>query len=111
MGTATCCCRSTRTAPNRAPAWTSAKSASRCTPWTTSPACCSCGPRRARWSATGCESALVVGLLQAFDVELLHLHQCLHHPVGFFGVFVCQQLAQHSGNDLPRQAILVREPA
>src|SRR5438309_11168827 len=55
METATCCCRSTRTARSRGRASISARSVSRCTRWTMSPGCCFCGPRRARWSATGCE--------------------------------------------------------
>src|SRR5439155_17674756 len=53
----------------------------------------------------------VVGLLQAFDIDLGHLQHRLHDPVCLGGVFVPQQLAQNSGNDLPRQAILVVEPA
>src|SRR5882762_4641581 len=50
------CFRSTRTAGSLARAWIWARSASRCTQSTTSPACSSCGPRRARSSATGSDS-------------------------------------------------------
>src|SRR5439155_15001403 len=67
MGTATCCCRSTRIAGSRARAWTWARSASRCTRWTTSRECCSCGPRQVRSWATGCKRSLA-GLL---DVHLV----------------------------------------
>src|SRR5207249_11914949 len=42
-----------RTAASRARAWIWARSVSPCTQSTTSPACSSCGPRRARSSATG----------------------------------------------------------
>src|SRR6266852_9266078 len=53
MGTEMYCFRSTRTAGSPARAWIWARSASRCTQSTTSPACSSYGRRRARWSATG----------------------------------------------------------
>src|SRR5207237_775640 len=55
--------------------------------------------------------APVVGLLQTFDVQLLHLHHGLHDPVRLLRILVSQQLAQHGGNDLPRQPELVLEPA
>src|SRR5262249_16377689 len=34
-----------------------------------------------------------VGLLQFFDVDLVHLQHCLHGSFGFFGVFVLQHFA------------------
>src|SRR5438105_7212255 len=66
---ATCCCRSTRTAGSRAPESIWARSASRCTRWTTWPACCSSKRRRGRWSATGSDArrqAAVHHALRAF---------------------------------------------
>ena len=53
------------------------------------------------------ELSCVVRLLQAFYVNFVHFHHCLHDPVCFLGIFVLQHFAQSRGDDLPRQAIFV----
>src|SRR5438132_1635884 len=83
METATCCCRSTRTARSRGRASISARSASRCTRWTMSPGCCFCGPRRARWSATGCDAS-----------ESALAHSEIHPLAGLLDVHFVQRGAQ-----------------
>lgn len=35
---------------------------------------------------------LLIGLLESLDVEFVHLKQCLHHSLRFFGVLVLQHL-------------------
>src|SRR2546423_137949 len=70
--------------------------------------------RRNSWAAPAAAARPlppVVGLLQALDVELLHLHHRLHDPGRLFRILVPQELAQHGGHDLPRHAELVLEPA
>src|ERR1700675_3454509 len=53
----------------------------------------------------------VVCLLQAFYVNFVHLQHCLHDPSSFLSIFVLQHFSESRGNDLPRQAILVLQPA
>src|SRR5216117_3363379 len=79
METATYCLRSTRIAGSRAHVWIWARSANRCTRLTTSPACSSCGPRRARSLATGSDRGVVRGrefmrpqAVHIFAVSTLH---------------------------------------
>src|SRR5881394_419656 len=78
----------------------------------TRPAALRCGPDPGAAPAVAARPlTAVVGLLQAVDVELLHLHHGLHDPVRLFRILVSQELAEHGGNDLPRDAELVLEPA
>src|SRR6266487_6985270 len=56
-------------------------------------------------------SPLLVSLLQARDVELVHLEHRLHDPSRPCRILVLQHLAQHRGDDLPRHPVLVPEPA
>jgi hypothetical protein len=44
---------------------------------------------------------LVGGLLQALDVELVHLHQRRHDPARFRRVAAVEQFIQGRRNDLP----------
>jgi hypothetical protein len=62
--------------------------------------------RRRRYSAEDlfgilAPSALVIGLLQCLDVNLVHLEHRLHDSLGFLGVLVLHQLAQCRRDDLP----------
>src|SRR6266487_784920 len=52
----------------------------------------------------------VEGLLQALDVDLLHLQHRLHGRIRLLGILVAHQFAEDGGNDLPGHAILVLEP-
>ncbi len=52
-----------------------------------------------------------VGPLQSVDVELLHLHKRLSHPGRFLPVFVLHQRSQYRRHYLPRDAVLVFQPA
>jgi len=58
-----------------------------------------------------CRALSAGRLLQFFHVNLLHAEQRRHYPSGFIRVGVIQQLAQHRGNDLPRETVLVFQPA
>src|SRR5438093_11121092 len=57
-----------------------------------------------------CSSAFV-GLLEPFDVDLLHLEHRGHDAFRFFGILVLQHLRQDRRNDLPRHAEAILEPA
>jgi hypothetical protein len=46
-------------------------------------------------------SALLIGLLQKLDVELVHLEHGLHDSCRFLGILVLQHCAQDCGDDLP----------
>src|SRR5216684_421295 len=59
-------------------------------------------------SLLGCR---LLGPLEAFDVDLLHLHHRLHDALRDCGIGIAQELRQSGRNDLPRQAELVLEPA
>src|SRR6185436_5890199 len=50
-------------------------------------------------------------LLNALDVELLHLHHGLHDALDLLLITVCEQFHQHLRRDLPKQSKLVLEPA
>src|SRR5689334_3553928 len=83
---------------------------------------------RSFWSAARCSAAtparyssIVVGFaamllsrgcpLESGDVDLHHLQQGVHHALRLRGVFVLEQTEQGSGDDLPRHAELVCQPA
>ena len=51
------------------------------------------------------------GLLQIGDDQLFHPQHSLHGPGGFLRIGVAQQARQILRHNLPRQAILVFEPA
>src|SRR5437867_4755402 len=53
----------------------------------------------------------VVCLLQHLDVDFLHLEHGFHDPLRFPRIGVTQQVAQDGGIDLPRQSVLVLQPA
>src|SRR5712664_99007 len=59
-------------------------------------------------SLLGCR---LLGPLQAFDVDLLHLHHRLHDALRYCGIGIAQELRQRGRNDLPRQTELILEPA
>src|SRR2546422_8170032 len=59
-------------------------------------------------SLLGCR---LLGALQAFNVDPLHLHHRLHDALRYCGIWIAQELRQRGRNDLPRQAELVLEPA
>src|SRR5713226_5095792 len=59
-------------------------------------------------SLLGCR---LLGPLEAFDVDLLHLHHRLHDALRDCGIGIAQELRQSGRNDLPRQAELVLDPA
>jgi hypothetical protein len=46
-----------------------------------------------------------MGLSHASDIEFIHLHYRLHHPVRFFEVGVAHQLIQYGGNNARRRRI------
>ena len=52
-----------------------------------------------------------ISLLQCFDVNFVHLEHRLHDPLRFFLVLVIEQLAQNRGNNLPRHAEFIFQPA
>jgi hypothetical protein len=54
---------------------------------------------------------MLPGFLQGLEVNLFHLVQGRRHPLCFLRVFVLHQIAQNGGDDLPRYAIAVFEPA
>ena len=54
---------------------------------------------------------LVVRGLELGDVELGHLQHPPHHLAGSLAVGIAQQLREHRRHDLPRDAVLVLEPA
>src|ERR1700720_1175692 len=56
-------------------------------------------------------SRMLVGALEPGDVDLLHLHHRPHDGLRFRGVVIPKQTPQGSGDDLPRYAELVLEPA
>src|SRR4029450_10617531 len=70
-------------------------------------------PRNVRTDASikALPSASGVRALQLIDVDLLHLEHCLHDPAGLMRIGIADQLDEGSGNDLPRQAVLVLGPA
>ena len=47
------------------------------------------------------------GLRELFEVELLHFHYRLHHPLYFLFVSTLKYLENNVGNDLPEKAKLV----
>ena len=49
----------------------------------------------------------VGGFLEFFDVELLHFHHRLHHPLCFLFVSTLKYLENNIRNDLPEKAELV----
>ncbi len=53
----------------------------------------------------------VIGALQCFYVELLHLQHGLHGPAGLFSIRVTDHLRQDGRNNLPGKPIFVFEPA
>ena len=53
----------------------------------------------------------LVSAFQGCNVEFLHLKEGLCYPRYFLPVPVLQQLGQDGGDDLPRHAVLVIEPA
>lgn len=53
---------------------------------------------------------MVVGLLQASNVNLLHFHHGLHHASRFVGVRVREHGYEHPRHDLPRDPELVFQP-
>src|SRR5579872_3682684 len=65
--------------------------------WSTKPGArtVSTGPSRNR------ALRLVVGLLQAGDVDLAHLQHRLQDPLRLLGILVLQHLTQRFGDDLP----------
>src|SRR5215470_11331280 len=52
----------------------------------------------------------LVRLLQACNVNLVHLEHRLHHSLGFCRVRIAHQLHQRHRDDLPRQPIFISEP-
>src|ERR1700732_909469 len=54
---------------------------------------------------------MLVGALEPGDVDLLHLHHRPHDGLRFRGVVILKQTPQGSGDDLPRYAEFVLEPA
>src|SRR5207247_11420102 len=56
-------------------------------------------------------TALFRRLLQFFDVEPDHLEHGFHDTLRFCGVFIAQQLTQHSRDNLPGESVFVFEPA
>src|SRR5262249_52375170 len=53
----------------------------------------------------------LIGLLQLFDLDFAHLQNGLRHAIRFLSVLVLHHLADVRGNDLPRNAEFVPEPA
>src|SRR6202171_3652500 len=67
--------------------------------------------RRRASCVFGAKLGAPIRLIEGGNVQLLHLEHCFH---GFRGVAVCrvaQHLAQSTGNDLPRQAEPILQPA
>src|SRR5207249_1108464 len=54
---------------------------------------------------------LVVGALECGDVDLAHLEHRLHNASGLLGILVPEHLAECGRDDLPREPVLVFQPA
>ena len=52
-----------------------------------------------------------MGMLQGGNIELLHLEKGLRYAGDFFGVLIGKQRVQPDRRDLPRDTILVLQPA
>ena len=50
-------------------------------------------------------------LLDAIDVDFLHLHHRLHDVLRLRRILVVDVIEENSGSDLPRDAKFVRQPA
>jgi hypothetical protein len=57
------------------------------------------------------ELFLVIGSLQAGNVNLFHFKHGLHDPFRFLAVVIAQYFAQSRGNNLPRQTEFVLQRA
>src|ERR687892_29001 len=55
-------------------------------------------------------SPLLIGLLQTFNLNFLHLKHCFHDPFHLYGIRVLHHPFKNSGNDAPRHAIFVLQP-
>src|SRR5664279_2695075 len=56
-------------------------------------------------------STAVICRFESRDVEFAHLEQGLHRSCGASRVRSTQELRKPSGNDLPREAVTILEPA
>src|SRR6476469_621270 len=67
-----------------------------------------------RWSRCGRNEATSDSCnlpLELTDIDLLHPQQGLHYACCSLGIVILEQLGKHRRGDLPRESVLVLQPA